>query len=108
MYTKKEAELDLDLIKERLIDFEGMVLKPYHCSENYLTIGVGRNLENNGINEEEALKWLNAAIENGYNNWESIKSDKYLQTIRDTSEYKTIVQKAGETVALSGTEHDGA
>ena len=59
MYTKKEAELDLNLIKERLIDFEGMVLKPYHCSENYLTIGVGRNLESNGINEEEALYLLN-------------------------------------------------
>lgn len=54
----REEEFDLELVKKRLLDFEGMVLKPYHCSQNYLTIGVGRNLENNGITEEEALYLL--------------------------------------------------
>lgn len=33
---------------------EGLRLKPYHCSEGKLTIGIGRNLESNGISEEEA------------------------------------------------------
>lgn len=53
-----EYNLDLELVKQRLLDFEGMVLKPYHCKQNYLTIGVGRNLESNGITEEEALYLL--------------------------------------------------
>ena len=54
----REHDLDLELIKQRLLDFEGMVLKPYHCKQNYLTIGVGRNLESNGITGEEALYLL--------------------------------------------------
>ena len=59
MYLKmREEHFDLELIKKRLLDFEGMVLKPYHCKQNYLTIGVGRNLESNGITEEEALYLL--------------------------------------------------
>lgn len=33
---------------------EGLRLKPYHCSEGKLTIGIGRNLESNGISEDEA------------------------------------------------------
>ena len=40
----------LDILK---ID-EGLRLKPYHCSANKLTIGYGRNLEDNGITQEEA------------------------------------------------------
>ena len=63
MYSSmNEKDLDLELVKQRLLDFEGMVLKPYHCSQNYLTIGVGRNLESNGITEEEALYLLNNDI----------------------------------------------
>jgi lysozyme len=33
---------------------EGLKLFPYKCSKNFLTLGVGRNLETNGITEEEA------------------------------------------------------
>ena len=33
---------------------EGLRLKPYKCTEGYLTIGYGRNLETNGISENEA------------------------------------------------------
>ena len=43
-----------DNIKEMLIKNEGLVCQPYHCSAGKLTIGVGRNLEANGISEEEA------------------------------------------------------
>jgi lysozyme len=57
-----EHNLDFDLIKKRLLDFEGMVLKPYRCKQDYLTIGVGRNLESNGISEEEALYLLDNDI----------------------------------------------
>ena len=33
---------------------EGLRLKPYKCTMGYDTIGYGRNLETNGISEEEA------------------------------------------------------
>ena len=33
---------------------EGYRTKPYHCSSNKLTIGYGRNLEDNGISQDEA------------------------------------------------------
>lgn len=34
---------------------EGLRLKPYRCGGNKLTIGYGRNLEDNGITETEAV-----------------------------------------------------
>lgn len=42
----------------QLIRDEGFKLKPYRCSEGKLTIGVGRNLEDNGIREDEATLML--------------------------------------------------
>lgn len=39
--------------QQRLIFHEGLKLNPYRCSRNYLTIGVGRNLETNPLNEAE-------------------------------------------------------
>ena len=58
----EEEGLDFDLLKKRLVDFEGLVLKPYHCSQNYLSIGVGRNLDSNGITEAEAMYLLDNDI----------------------------------------------
>lgn len=34
---------------------EGMSLKPYYCTANKLSIGIGRNLDDRGISREEAL-----------------------------------------------------
>jgi len=42
-------------IKEFLIKHEGLRLKPYTCPAGKLTIGVGRNIEDNGISEDEAM-----------------------------------------------------
>lgn len=39
------TKLEKDLIRD-----EGLRLKPYRCTADKLTIGVGRNLEDNGIN----------------------------------------------------------
>jgi len=47
-----------DNIKEMLIKNEGLVCTPYHCSANKLSIGIGRNLEANGISEDEAMYLL--------------------------------------------------
>lgn len=42
-----------DLI-EQIIRHEGLELKPYRCTSNKLTIGIGRNLDDVGITEDEA------------------------------------------------------
>lgn len=41
-----------------LVKHEGLRLKPYTCSTGKLTIGVGRNIEDNGISDEEAVSLL--------------------------------------------------
>lgn len=45
------------LLKGILLRHEGMRTKPYRCSSGKLTIGVGRNLEEVGISDQEAM-WL--------------------------------------------------
>ena len=45
--------LSIDEIIQRLVLHEGVSLKCYRCSEGFLTIGVGRNLETNPLTAEE-------------------------------------------------------
>jgi lysozyme len=47
-----------ETIEEMLIRHEGLRLKPYRCTAGKLTIGVGRNLDDNGISEDEAMVML--------------------------------------------------
>jgi lysozyme len=47
---------------ERIKRHEGLRLKPYRCSSGKLTIGYGRNLEDNGISAAEADSLLNEDI----------------------------------------------
>lgn len=42
-------------IEDQLILHEDIKLKPYKCPAGKLTIGVGRNLEDKGLTEQEAL-----------------------------------------------------
>lgn len=58
-------------IKELLIRHEGLKLKPYFCTSGKLTIGVGRNLDDKGITESEALYLLDNDIK---------ETIKYLET----------------------------
>ena len=53
METGVTKEL-IDDLKEMLIKNEGMKLHPYQCTSNKTTIGVGRNLTDNGITSAEA------------------------------------------------------
>lgn len=50
-------------LKERVKAHEGLRLKPYRCSAGKLTIGYGRNLEDNGISKEEAEIMLDNDLE---------------------------------------------
>ncbi|OGR34708.1 MAG: hypothetical protein A2051_04490 [Desulfovibrionales bacterium GWA2_65_9] len=54
MNTQRLAE---DLLRD-----EGLRLKPYRCTAGRLTIGVGRNLDDRGITESEALLLLDNDI----------------------------------------------
>ncbi|MEJ2656239.1 MAG: glycoside hydrolase family protein [Desulfobacterales bacterium] len=42
-------------IEKQLIEHEGLEKKVYRCPAGKLSVGVGRNLEDKGITEEEAL-----------------------------------------------------
>ena len=51
-------DLRADLIRD-----EGLRLKPYRDTVGKLTIGIGRNLDDVGISEHEAIAMLNSDIE---------------------------------------------
>jgi len=44
--------------REQLIYDEGLRLKPYKCMANKITIGVGRNLEDNPLSPDEVMTML--------------------------------------------------
>lgn len=50
--------MDVARLQSELIRDEGLKLKPYRCTAGRLTIGVGRNLDDRGIDEDEALYLL--------------------------------------------------
>ena len=50
-------------LRKLLIKHEGLRLKPYLCPAKKLTIGVGRNLDDVGISEAEAMFLLQNDIE---------------------------------------------
>ncbi len=54
--------LKTDLVRDLVRD-EGMRLKPYTDTVGKVTIGVGRNLDDVGISEAEALAMLDADID---------------------------------------------
>jgi len=56
--SKLKAHLTEDLIKN-----EALRLKPYHDTVGKLTIGVGRNLDDQGVTKEEALYLLSNDID---------------------------------------------
>ena len=52
----------MESLKEQLIRHEGLRLTVYDCPAGYKTIGVGRNIEQKGITESEALYLLDNDI----------------------------------------------
>jgi lysozyme len=66
-----------------LIRHEGFRQFPYKCSEGYLTIGVGRCIEINGITEHEAMYLLSNDIDNAIKDCEeSFSWFKQLDEVR--------------------------
>lgn len=56
--------INLERLKKQLVIHEGLELKPYRCSADKLTIGVGRNIQEVGISQDEAMYLLNNDIMN--------------------------------------------
>lgn len=54
--------MDIEALKDQLILHEGLKLKPYKCTAGKITIGVGRNIEDIGITEDEARSLLDNDI----------------------------------------------
>lgn len=50
--------MNLLQLKQSIKKYEGLELKPYRCPAGKITIGYGRNLEDNGITLQEAEKML--------------------------------------------------
>ncbi len=51
-------DINLKRLKEMLIAHEGLRHSPYRCSEGYLTIGVGHNLDSNPITYDAIMQIL--------------------------------------------------
>ena len=64
--------MNQDKIKDMLVRHEGLRLHAYKCSEGFLTLGVGRNLDANGISEDEAMYMLDNDIKRVTKNLENV------------------------------------
>jgi|TARA_R100001224_G_C3894017_1_gene106015 lysozyme len=58
MIKERRKMVDMERLKKQLVIDEGLELKPYRCSADKLTIGVGRNIQEVGITEAEAMVLL--------------------------------------------------
>ena len=58
--------MNFENVKQSIKQHEGLRLKPYKCPANKLTIGYGRNIEDNGISQSEADILLENDINNTY------------------------------------------
>lgn len=64
--------MDKERLKNQLKSDEGLRLKPYRCTSGKLTIGIGRNLDDVGISEKEAMTMLNTDVD-----WVILQLSKY-------------------------------
>ena len=58
----QQTLMALTPLQALLIKHEGLRLKPYKCTAGRTSIGVGRNLDDNGITEGEAMAMLDRDI----------------------------------------------
>lgn len=66
-YFTVGARMNMEKMKAELVRDEGLRLKPYMDTVGKLTVGIGRNLTDNGITEDEAFVMLQNDIANAEN-----------------------------------------
>jgi len=55
--------MNIQRLRQTITKHEGIELKPYRCTSDKLTIGVGRNIEDRGISHETAMQMLDEDID---------------------------------------------
>ena len=55
--------MNIQRLRQQLVTHEGVELKPYRCTSDKLTIGVGRNIEDRGISHTTAMQMLDEDID---------------------------------------------
>lgn len=78
--------MNITRLRQQLIEHEGVEYKPYRCTSDKLTIGVGRNIEDRGISHETAMQMLDEDID--------ICINELQQTVSYWDELPEIVQEA--------------
>ena len=73
---------EFDLIKQ-IKEHEGLVLKPYKCTANKLTIGYGHNLEDNGLSKTACEFILSEDIEEAKKNLYAVFTKKFFENLSD-------------------------
>jgi len=76
--------VNYDELFKSLIEDEGMKLKPYKCPAGKWTIGVGRNLEDNGITEGEARYMLHNDIQRSFAEVYNFFGEKKMEHINES------------------------
>jgi len=72
----------METLRQQLIRHEGLRLEVYECSNGYKTIGVGRNIQTNGITEDEAHLMLDNDIKRSAAELESFSWWEELDQVR--------------------------
>lgn len=75
--------MDRDTLLKQLTIDEGLRLKPYHDTMGKLTIGIGRNLDDDGISTPEAMflcendiDVIETQMENTFTWWAALSDDR--------------------------------
>jgi tetratricopeptide (TPR) repeat protein len=69
--------------------FEASLQDPVNASIAYYNIACEYAKQNK---REESIVWLEKAIRKGFSNWDHIKADKDLDSIRSSARYKELVK----------------
>lgn len=77
----KPTEKWREAMRHKLIHDEGITLKPYRCPAGKWTIGVGRNIEDNGISETTVRQMLDEDIDVAINAACNIFTEEYFASI---------------------------
>lgn len=78
-----------DLIKQ-IKEHEGLVLKPYKCTSNKLTIGYGHNLEDNGLSKTACELILFEDIDEAKKNLYAVFTKKFFENLSNNQKIALI------------------
>lgn len=88
----------METIYEMLLRHESLKRKPYRDTEGKLTIGIGRNLDDRGISDQEAFVMFNNDV-----NRVRKALDKYLPWWRESPEpVRVVLQNMGFQMEVAG------